>query len=106
MKRVKSAKDKAWDRERIVWRNRIDEAHEKERESLYQLSKAEVKIRSLEDWVERLMAFIDLPENEINRLINIMEREEQKGDELSNIYRPLFSDSLTVVPFTPKYRRT
>ena len=52
------------------------------------------------------MAFIDLPENEINRLINIMEREEQKGDELSNIYRPLFSDSLTVVPFTPKYRRT
>lgn len=91
MKRVKSAKDKAWDRERIVWRNRIDEAHEKERESLYQLSKAENKIRSLEDWVERLMAFIDLPENEINRLINIMEREEQKGDELSNIYRPLLS---------------
>lgn len=87
MKRVKSAKDKAWDRERIVWRNRIDEAHEKERESLYQLSEAEDKIRSLEDWVERLMAFIDLPEDEVQRLIAIMKREErEEGDKVLKLY--------------------
>ena len=76
MKNKKSAKDLAFDRERAKFRKEIREL-ERENASLsltlternVEIQKADEEIRSLKDWVQRLLEYMDMPEEEMRKRI-------------------------------------
>lgn len=85
MKNKKSAKDLAFDRERAKFRKEIREL-ERENASLsltlternVEIQKADEEIRSLKDWVQRLLEYMDMPEEEMRKRI----ANERKKDEI------------------------
>ena len=86
MKNKKSAKDLAFERERAKFRKEIREL-EREHLSLSRLvaerdmriQEAEKEIRQLKDWVQRLLEYMDMPEEEMRKRI---ENERAKDEVL------------------------
>ena len=85
MKNKKSAKDLAFDRERAKFRKEIREL-ERENASFsltlternVEIQKADEEIRSLKDWVQRLLEYMDMPEEEMRKRI----ANERNKDEI------------------------
>ena len=89
MKIKKSAKDLAFERERAKFRKEIREL-ERENASLsqlvaernMQLQEAEDEIRQLKDWIQRLLEYMDMPEEEMRKRID---NERVKDDILETL---------------------
>lgn len=89
MKNKKSAKDLAFERERAKLREEIREL-ERENASLsltlternVDIQKAEEEIRQLKDWVQRLLEYMDMPEEEMRKRI---ENERVKDKMLDTL---------------------
>lgn len=76
MKRQKSAKEKAFENERVRYRRTIrsleDEIKTKDstiKEQKDRILELEEELRIKDEWNERLLEFMDLPEEELERLI-------------------------------------
>ena len=89
MKNKKSAKDLAFDRERAKFRKEIREL-ERENASLsltliernVEIQEAEEEIRQLKNWVQRLLEYMDMPEEEMRKRI---ENERAKDKMLDTL---------------------
>ena len=80
----KSAKDIAFDKERASFRKRIRElerkVHNKElenRELRNMISQKETEITGKDDWIKRLLEYMDLSEEDLKKFI---ENEKAKAD--------------------------
>ena len=76
-KSKKSAKDIAFDKERFRFQKKIRElesereAQKKQIEQLqFELHDKEVLLAEKEDWIRRLLEYLDLPEEEMRKLID------------------------------------
>jgi len=56
----KTAKDLAWDRERLKYEIELKNANAKNTELKAELSETQNKVQSLENWLERLLKFTEL----------------------------------------------
>ncbi|OUO78194.1 hypothetical protein B5F53_11645 [Blautia sp. An249] len=89
MKNKKSAKDLAFERERAKFRKEIREL-ERENASLsltliernVEIQEAEEEIRQLKNWVQRLLEYMDMPEEEMRKRI---ENERAKDKMLDTL---------------------
>lgn len=89
MKNKKSAKDLAFERDRAKFRKEIREL-EREKESLAitvmdqngELQKADAEIQELKEWIERLLEYMDMPEEEMRKRI---ENERVKDEILDTL---------------------
>lgn len=88
----KSKKDLAFDREREKFRHEIHylkgEVQSKDlqiRGFIQQIEELENKIRELEDWNERLLEYMDMPEEDMRRVLQGKDIESQVSESIRNI---------------------
>lgn len=91
---MKSKKDIAFDKERAKFRSEIrqlkDDIQSKDmqiREFMCQIGELENKIRELEDWNERLLEYMDMPEEDMRRVLEEKDIESQVSESIRNIMR-------------------
>lgn len=88
----KSKKDLAFDREREKFRHEIHylkgNIQSKDvqiQELTCQIGELENKIRELEDWNERLLEYMDMPEEDMRRVLEEKDIESQVSESIRNI---------------------
>lgn len=92
MKNKKSAKDLAFERERAKFRKEI-RALKRESTSLarlvderdIQIQKANEEIRQLKDWVQRLLEYMDMSEDEMRKRIENERAKDKTLDTLGEL---------------------
>lgn len=89
----KSAKDLAFDKERVKYQKKIKDlnhlVNQKDimiAELNIQTSQTEAKMLELQDWVNRLLEYMDIPEEEMRRLI----QRQKETDEFIGTINKLF----------------
>lgn len=89
MKTKKSAKDIAFERERVKFRSEIKALErelkncEKECQKLTEIIRQnEEKIRQQDDWIQRLLEYTELSENEMR---NLVEKDLITAEAMSNV---------------------
>ena len=90
----KSKKDQAFDKERVKFRSEIrqlkGDIQSKDlqiRGLMKQIEELENKIRELEDWNSRLLEYMDMPEEDMRRVIMGKDIESQVSESVRNIMR-------------------
>lgn len=90
--RKKSAKDLAFDKEREKFRkeiHRLDGENKlltsKVKEKNEKLQKMEDENRHLKEWIERLLEYMDMPENEMRKRIELEKVENEVFSHFSEI---------------------
>lgn len=93
----KSKKDLAFDKERAKFRSEIrrlnDDIQSKDvqiRGFIQQIEELENKIRELEDWNGRLLEYMDMPEEDMRRVLMEKDIESQVSESIRNIMRVFF----------------
>lgn len=93
MSKEMSAKDKAFEKERIKYRHQIrdleSEINKKNKEISelkQQLSEKDIKISEYEDWIERLLSYTEMNKEDLHMLIE----DEKKSAELHEKMASLF----------------
>ena len=88
----KPKKDLAFDKERAKFRHEIrqlkGDIQSKDlriRGLMYQIVELENKIRELEDWNERLLEYMDMPEEDMQRVLREKDIESQAVESIRNI---------------------
>lgn len=88
----KSKKDLAFDKERAKFRSEIrqlkGDIQSKDLQIqgfLCQIQKLENKIRELEDWNERLLEYMDMPEEDMRRVLLEKDIESQVSESIRSI---------------------
>lgn len=90
----KSKKDLAFDKERAKFRSEIrqlkDDIQSKDmqiRGLMYQIGELENKIRELKDWNERLLEYMDMPEEDMRRVLREKDIESQVSESIRELTR-------------------
>lgn len=96
----KSAKDLAFDKERFRFQKKIRElesereAQEKQIEQLkFELHNKEVLLEEKDDWIRRLLEYLDLPEEEMKKIIEKQKTEAEALEhiqEFGTIFKQMF----------------
>lgn len=93
----KSKKDLAFDREREKFRHEIHylkgEVQSKDLQIqglMCQIQELENKIRELEDWNRRLLEYMDMPEEDMRRVLMEKDIESQVSESIRNITKMIF----------------
>ena len=93
----KSKKDLAFDRERAKFRSEIrqlkGDIQSKDmqiRGLMYQIGELENKIRELKDWNNRLLEYMDMPEEDMRRVLREKDIESQAAESIRNIVGIIF----------------
>lgn len=91
---MKSKKDLAFDKERAKFRGEIrqlkGDIQSKDmqiRGLMNDIGELENKIRELKDWNERLLEYMDMPEEDMRRVIMGKDIESQVSESVRNIMR-------------------
>lgn len=89
----KSAKDLAFDRERLKYRKEINELKtllKQKNIDIYEAkeraSKLEIKCEELQDWVNRLLEYMDMSEEDIKKIL----QREKDTDEFIKLMNRFF----------------
>lgn len=92
-----SAKDLAFEKERYQFRHRIrekDQAYKQLQQELSdvrsQISELESKIAEQNDWIERLLAYMDLTPEEFQKLKDHISVEDEIYSHIMSAFRPFF----------------
>jgi hypothetical protein len=84
-----TAKDLAFERERMTWKRRFRaerENHEKEREELKrQLEEKDDLLRSKDDWIERLLEYTELDRDDIAEVVERQKKTPRPDPVISSI---------------------
>lgn len=90
----KSKKDLAFDKERAKFRSEIrqlkGDIQSKDLQIqgfLCQIQELENKVRELEDWNERLLEYMDMPEEDMRRVLEEKDIESQVNESIRNIMK-------------------
>lgn len=83
----KSAKDLAFDRERMKYRRQIKELTHILDQKKWELSEANNKIEMLQDWNERLLTLTEMSEEDLKNLI----KRTKETDEFMNLMSRFFN---------------
>lgn len=90
----KSKKDLAFDKERAKFRSEIRQLkcdiQSKDlriRGLTCQIGELENKIRELEDWNDRLLEYMDMPEEDMRRVLREKDIESQVSESIRNIVK-------------------
>ena len=88
----KSAKDIAFDRERVKFRQEIKSLKSEIRnqqkqisEYRYQIEEYADEIRSQADWIERLLEFMDVPEEDLKMLVEQTRSKVNLVDKINGL---------------------
>ena len=95
---MKSKKDIAFDKERAKFRSEIrqlkGDIQSKDlqiRGLMCQIQELENKIRELEDWNRRLLEYMDMPEEDMRRVLQEKDIESQASESIRDITRIFYS---------------
>lgn len=90
----KSKKDLAFDKERAKFRSEIRQLkgdiqlkNMQIRGLMYQIGELENKIRELKDWNERLLEYMDMPEEDMRRALREKDIESQVSESIRQLTR-------------------
>lgn len=91
MSNSKSAKDLAFEKERAKYRKQINELERQVRKAKVEKLETEEKLREaernceeLQDWIERLLNYTEMSEEDMKKII---EKEKQAADAMEHLNR-------------------
>lgn len=97
-----TAKDLAFERERMTWKRKFRaerENHEKELEGLKrQLEEKDDLLRSKDDWIERLLEYTELDRDDIAEVVERQKRAPKADPVISNIVGSIARSVITAMP--------
>lgn len=97
-----TAKDLAFERERMTWKRKFRaerENHEKEREDLkHQLEKKDDLLRSKDDWIERLLEYTELDRDDIAEVVERQKKAPKADPIISNIVSSIAHGVMAAMP--------
>lgn len=100
-----TAKDLAFERERLTWRRKLraeQENHDKTKEQIRELERRlEEKddlLRSKDDWIERLLEYTELDRDDIAKVVEKQKRAPAHDPVISNIVSSLARSVMAVMP--------
>lgn len=97
-----TAKDLAFERERMTWKRKFRaerENHEKELEGLKrQLEEKDDLLRSKDDWIERLLEYTELDRDDITEVIERQKKAPKADPVISNIVSSIARSVMTAMP--------
>lgn len=97
-----TAKDLAFERERMTWKRKFRaerENHEKELEGLKrQLEEKDDLLRSKDDWIERLLEYTELDRGDITEVIERQKKAPKADPVISNIVSSIARSVMTAMP--------
>lgn len=97
-----TAKDLAFERERMMWKRKFRaerENHEKELEGLKrQLEEKDDLLRSKDDWIERLLEYTELDRDDITEVIERQKKAPKADPVISNIVSLIARSVMTAMP--------
>lgn len=100
-----TAKDLAFERERLTWRRKLraeQENHDKTKKQIRELERRlEEKddlLRSKDDWIERLLEYTELDRDDIAKVVEKQKRAPAHDPVISNIVSSLARSVMAVMP--------
>ena len=100
-----TAKDLAFERERLTWRRKLRaerENHDKTREQIRklerQLEEKDDLLRSKDDWIERLLEYTELDRADVAEVVERQKKAPKADPVISNIVSSIARGVMTVIP--------
>ena len=100
-----TAKDLAFERERLTWRRKLRaerENHDKTREQIRklerQLEEKDDLLRSKDDWIERLLEYTELDRADVAEVVERQKKAPKADPVISNIVSSIARGVMTVMP--------
>lgn len=93
MDRKLSAKDKAFEKERVKFRKRIKELETQIKAQEQVIIKAENQIESLKDWVERLLDYCNMTPQELETLLANEKRKNELAERLDGMFKTILKNN-------------
>ena len=100
-----TAKDLAFERERLTWRRKLRaerESHDKTREQIRelerQLEEKDDLLRSKDDWIERLLEYTELDRADVAEVIEKQKRAPKPDPVISGIVASITRSAMAVMP--------
>ena len=97
-----TAKDLAFERERMTWKRKFRaerENHEKELEDLKrQLEEKDDLLRSKDDWIERLLEYTELDRDDIAEVVEMQRKAPKSDPVISNVVASIARGVMAAMP--------
>ena len=97
-----TAKDLAFERERMTWKRKFRaerENHEKELEDLKrQLEEKDDLLRSKDDWIERLLEYTELDRDDIAEVVEKQKKAPKADPVISNVVASIARSVMAAMP--------
>lgn len=100
-----TAKDLAFERERLTWRRKLHaerESHDKTREQIRelerQLEEKDDLLRSKDDWIERLLEYTELDRADVAEVVERQKKAPKADPVISSIVSSIARGVMTVMP--------